>query len=353
MKFTLTLAFVILLCTCGRAQNKQDKLPHDLSNVAFIKGGAGFLIDSLTIRTSLDTVPYGFAFREDTLVLDISIFSPVDELIVEAFAKGHSFKRYRCWIDGPSADVHLSIAAGRTVVDSVGLSPMDLWFRREVSNIHLSNDLAYIKGALKRSIVDNLELLMCANFIEAFQSLPNLERSDIFWLRSVLKYDVGRVKRHPWFAPLIARQELLESNLPRKLDKYELNDHLGKPVEVATPKNQYYVLNFYDARKMKCRQDHELLQESFLQDSIFTGVPFISVTKGDYLDGWLNYMREGSFSWPHYLETPPSNKPGLYEKMALSPASTYVLINERNQIEGVFEDLQKLVAAVLLRKRED
>jgi len=351
MRFIFTLALLTFLCTCGRAQNGTDKLPRDISSIAFIKGKTGFLIDSLTIRTSLDTLPYGFAFPGDTLLFDVSVFRPVDQLTVETFAQGHSFKRYSCWIDAPSADVYLSIAAGRTIIDSVGLSPMDRWFREEAVKIQLSENLEYVKTSLKRSIVDSRSLLMCATFIKTFQRLPNLTRGEIIWLKTVFRADIGAVKRHPWFTPILARQKLLQSNLPGKLEKYELSDQLGNPIEVTTPKSQYYVLNFYDARKTESRRDHHYLREVISTDSIFASVPLISISRGDYVDGWQNYVRENDFSWPHYLESPSPSKQGIYNKMALFPASTYVLLNEKNQIEGVFEDPKRLTTAVLLRKQ--
>jgi len=280
---SFTLAFLFFVCTCGRAQSIDNKLPQDVSSVAFIKGNTGFLIDSIAISTSLDTVPYGFAFSNDTLLLDISIFSPVDELIIKTFSDGHSFKRSYCWIDAPSADIHLSIDAGRTAIDSVSLSPMDRWFRNKVTELQLSSGLLATKLSLQNSIIESSDLLMCASFIKAFQEMPNLTREDIFWLRKIVQEDIGPVKRHPRFTPLLNRLRLLRSNLPGKLEKYELNDYQGKTVELATPKDQYYILNFYDARKAACRRDHQILQETIATDSTLTGVPIISITQGDYV----------------------------------------------------------------------
>jgi len=239
------------------------------------------------------------------------------------------------------------------MIDSVGLSPMDRWYRSEANKIQLLDNLNFVKSALQQSIFNSSEHLMCATFIKTFQRLPNLTRNDIIWLRSTLRMEVGAAKRHPWFVPLLARQKLLQSNLPGKLDKYELSDHLGKTVEVTTPENQYYVLNFYDARKTECRRDHSYLREAMLTDSIFTDVPLISISRGDYADGWQNYVRQSDFPWPHYLEAPSPSQQGLYDKMALFPASTYVLLNQKNQIEGVFNDLRRLTTAVLLHKRTE
>lgn len=347
------LALFTFLCTCASAQNVIDKLPRDVSSVAFIKGNTGFLIDSIAISTSLDTIPYGFAFPGDTLVLDISIFRPVDELTVKTFSSGHSFKHSYCWIDAPSADVYLSIEAGRTVIDSVSLSPTDRWFRRKVIELKLSGSLNAAKLYLQNSIFESYDLLICAVFIEAYQELPNLSREDIFWLRRTVREEIGPVKRHPRFTPLLDRLRLLHSNLPGRLEKYDLRDYQGNKVELTAPKDQYYILNFYDARKAACRRDQQILQDVITTDSIFTDVPIIRITQGDYVTAWHNYIKQGNFSWPHYREDISSTKPGLYEKMALYPASTYVLLNKQSKIVGVFDNLRQLSAAVVYRKQEE
>lgn len=352
MKSVLTLAFLVFLCTCGRAQINPDKLPRDVSNVAFIKGETGFLIDSLTIRTSLDTFPYGFAFTSDTLFLDISIFRPVDKLIVETFAEGSRFSRHSCWIDAPSADVHLSVAAGRTIIDSVGLSPVDTWFRKQVAKIQSTPDLMTAKRALKLAILDARETLMSAEFTEAFYLLPNLTRPDVSWMQWVLKEELARVKQHPWFDPLLSRQQLMQSRVLKRLHKYQFEDQGGKTIIRKAPKKQFYVLDFYDARTTASRRNHEVLRNAVRADSIFSGVPIISITRGDYADGWRNYVREGDFPWPHYMETTPTTRPSLFDELAFFPASTYVLVNRQNQVEGVFDNLQLLATAVLLRKEE-
>jgi len=348
---TALLALLTFLGTCASAQNVVDKLPRDVSNVAFIKGNTGFLIDSIAISTSLDTIPYGFAFPDDTLLLDISIFRPVDELTVKTFSGGHSFKSSYCWIDAPSADVYLSIDAGRTVIDSVSLSPTNRWFKSKVTELQLSRSLPATKFSLQSSIVESYDLLICAVFIKIFQELPNLTREDIFWLRKIVQEDIGPVKRHPWFTPQLDRLKLLRSNLPGKLEKYELSDYQGKAAELTTPKGQYYVLNFYDARKAVCRHDQQVLQKLLAIDSIFTDVPIISITQGDYATAWHNYIEQGNFTWPHYREVVSPNKPGLYEKMALYPASTYVLLNKQNKIVGVFDNLSKLTASLQFRRQ--
>jgi hypothetical protein len=351
MRSLLTLALSLLLCTCGRAQIDNGNLPRDQSSVAFIKSPTGFLIDSLTIATSLDTVPYGFAFSKDTIIFNVSIFQPVDELIVETFALGRSFGRYNCWVDAPSADVHLSIAAGRTLIDSVRLSPVEAWFRKEVAKIRSAPDLTIAKEALKLAILDSRTTLMSTKFIEAFYILPNLTRFDVSWMQVALNEEQNWVKRHPWFTPLLARQKVMQSKLLRRLHRYQFEDQSGKIIKWKAPKKQFYVLDFYDARTTVSRRDHEALRKAVQTDSVLSGVPIISITRGDYVDGWRNYLREGDFPWPHYLETSPPTGPSLFDELAFFPASTYILVNRKNRIEGLFSSLQQLQSAVELRKQ--
>lgn len=313
----------------------------------------GFLIDSLVIRTSLDTFPYGFAFAGDTMIFDILVFRLVDELTVETFSQGHSFGRYNCWIDAPSADVYLSIADGRTVIDSVGLSPMDNWFRKEIQKIRSTPYLPLVKEAFQSAILDAQGTLMSAKFIEGFYDLPNLTQSDIFWMQTAFNMELQQIKRHPWFTPLLARQKIMRSKLPKRLKKYPLEDQSGKVVKVQAPKNQLYVLDFYDARTTASRRDHEALKKVMQTDSIFTGVPVISITSGDYVDGWRNYVREGDFPWSHYMERSQTTRPGLVNTLAFFPNSTYLLVNEYNQIEGMFSSLERLKSAVRLRKQAE
>ena len=138
----LTLFLILLFCTCGRAQSTtRAKLPRETTNVAFIKGDTGFIIDSIAVSTSLDTVPYGFPFTEDTLLLDISIFKPVDLVTVETFGGKHSFGPQRFWVDAPTANVYLSIQAGRGLIDSVSLSPRDKWYNQELRKISQADQM--------------------------------------------------------------------------------------------------------------------------------------------------------------------------------------------------------------------
>lgn len=351
MRSALTLALITLLCTCGRAQAKPDKLPRDVTNIAFIKGETGFLIDSLTVRTTLDTVPYGFDFPEDTLYLDISIFDPLDELTLETFAGEHTFGLRSCWVDAPTANVYLSVQAGRNVIDSVGLSPVDRLFRREIAIVQAQANPANVKASLLSSMDLFSDTPIAADLQAAYLDMFTLSRADIrtIWLN--LQERPGPAKRHPWFKEPDRKLRLMNSNMPGRLSKYELKNPSGEPAEIEVPKGQYYVLNFYDSKVPTCKQNHQLIAKVLATDSLFTGVPMISVSSEQSAKGWSEYVRTGAYSWPHYHE-PKTAKKKLSEKMQLYPTGTYVLINEGNLIEGVYGDLVKLAAALAWRRKK-
>ncbi|MFT5998400.1 MAG: hypothetical protein ACI81P_000853 [Neolewinella sp.] len=346
---TLTLALITFLCTCGRAQTTPDKLPRDETNVAFIKGKTGFIIDSLTIRTTLDTVPYSFAFPNDTLLLDISIFKPADELTLETFAGGHSFGRRSCWVDAPTADVYLSVTAGRNTIDSVGLSPINRLYRREVATIRAMKDPTLVKKAIGEAIYQYSELLFAADFLNAFADLPNLNRIDIEGVKYLLRDEIGRVKSHPRFEAPRKKIKLLASRLPGKLDKYELSSVTGQSVTLETPNKSFYILNLYDSSSAACRKEHELIANSLATDSLFIGVPIFSISQEKSEKAWRDYVSKGGFSWPHYYEDQAAKR-RLFEELQLYPDGTYVLINKRNLIEGVYNDVSKLAAALMWRR---
>jgi len=352
MKPLLTLAFVSLLCTCVRAQNRIDKLPRDLVNVAFVKGATGRLIDSLTVRTTLDTVPYGFAFPNKSLFLDVSIFDPADELTLETFSRGSSFGRARCWVDGPTADVHLSVRSGRNVIDSVSLSFVDRMYREEFAKTRALESHNEIKKSLGSSAYNYYDLLFAADFLIAYADLPNLRRWDVERLAFTLRSEVSRVIRHPRFDEVRKKGRLMGGILPGNLRKYDLWNANGEPVRLNTPKNKNYVLNFYSSTQPDCTREHQLIASSLATDTLFDGVELISISGERKIAAWQHYAQEGNFKWQHYHED-VSAKRKLTEKLAFYPACTYVLINDHNLIEGIYDNVLKLAAALDWRQKEN
>ena len=322
----------------------------DVTSIAFIKGKNGYLIDSIALSTSLDTLPYAFSFPGDTLFLDVSILNPVDELTITTFAQGHSFGPQACWVDGPSADVHLSIASGKSVVDSVSLSPIETWFRKELLMLVAIQDPDQTKIALEETIFNSLDILPSATFLKVYLNMPNLDQEGLRNFYYDLYQDIGYIRRHPSYQPLLAKLRLLGSGAG-KLSKYEVFLPDGKATSIKPSGTDYYVLNFYDAKTASIREEHQAIQASLQTDSLFIKVPIISITNHQDVDAWQQYVQEGEFRWPHYREAAglPNSRT---EKLAFYPGTTYVLINRRNRIEGVYKNLQQLVSAVLWRQKK-
>lgn len=353
MRLTLlTTLLLTLLCTCGRAQESRTFLiptPPTTTNIAFIKGETGFIIDSIAVSTSLDTVPYGFPFPNDTLVLDINIFDPVDEVTIETFGGGHSFKQQRFWVDAPTANVYLSIKAGNGVVDSVSLSPVDTWYRQKIKEIREISQLELLKIAVGRAAYESRWNLMSTRFLMAYLDLPNLNRQDMEGLQFSLGFEVPlAILRHPSASEIMTRGLALIGNEPGKLRKYPLITPSGKGIKLERPETDFYVLNLYRSDDPDSKKDHEIIQQAITKDSIFSSFPIISVNVGSSPALWRLYVRDGKFAWPHFWAD-PDDKKSLTDKLIYPYRPTYLLVNKQNKLEGCYHELDKLLAAVRWR----
>lgn len=347
------LALLTLFCAGVRAQNQAVhslNLPQKVVNIAFIKGETGFIIDSVTVRTSLDTLPYGFPFKADTLFLDVSTFSPVGEIVVETFAAGNAFGRASCWVDPPTADIYLSILSGRTVIDSVGLSPVDKWYREQVQEINAMSNLFLVKSALNNSILNTIDNLLCTTFFEAYLDLPNLTREDINGMAFTVQSSLGPVRKHPRFTPILDKLKLMNSIEPGKLKKYALLDIEGNAAIVDAPESDFYILNFYATAVPASLGEHAFIQESLQADSLFRVIPIISINTDADPGRWQEYAQTPGFAWPHYHDPQTDTRKSLAGKLALYPGATYVLLDRRSRIVGVYDNLQKIAAALLWRR---
>jgi len=351
---TLPLLFLLtLLCTCGRAQQLDVELLHTTTNVAFIKDKTGFIIDSITIRTSLDTTPYGFAFTGDTLMLDLTIFAPVDQITIETFGGGHPFGRQVFWVDAPTANVYLEIEAGRGKIGDIGLSPVDDWYEEQVVMIKMTRQPKLRKVNLRKSLYYTWDNLMAARFLEAYFNLPDLTREDIKVIALNLSGNFSaNVLRHPWMEEVASKAKLMGSSAPGRLRKYDLTTPAGKTIQLERPQTDYYVLNFYRSSDPISQSHHRYIRDTPELDSIFQQVPLISINTEDGQAMWRLYLRDGAFGWPHFRST--STKPNsLAKKLAhYDGGPYYVLINKQNRIEGLYDNLLQLAAAALMRQQK-
>jgi hypothetical protein len=343
---TLTLAFTCFFCTCGRAQGIiAEPLKFDNASIAFIKRANSGVIDSITISTSIDKVPYGFAFSQDTLLMSIEVLLPVDELTIETFTNGSSYGKQTCWVDPPSADVYLSVIEGGGLVDSVGLSQVDSWYRAKVKEILSLQDLEFRKYALGRAIIDSGEDLVSIRFIEAYLSMPNLTPSDAYFLWQTMDLRFTSIRNHPDFQRLLQHAALLAKHKPAEFKKLRFQDVSGRLRQLPKDAPDYFLLEIYQRDNPISQQNHRVLKESQVIDSLLQKVPMISLTSEESHALWGLYVKDGGFKWRHGLHVPDAKTPSL-NKWAIFPNSTYLLVDKKFRLIGVYPNLQRMAGGV-------
>ncbi len=346
MRLLTILALITIFCTSARAQSlRGDPLKYRAAQIAFIKSDRGRLIDSITIRTTRDEQPYGFSFTVDTLLLEVEILVPVDELEIETFAGQHSFGRQRCWVDPPSADVHLSVVAGKGSIDSVTLSPIEQYYRGVVKAINLQSSLAGRKLILEEAIYGGGDDLLTVRLTEAYLHMPNLDRTEIYTLWQTLKARFGPVRRHPEFQRLYRRTELWANFKPSRLKRISFRDAEGRKWQLPAPEKDLFMLDVYHAADTLSQQAHQYLQETPVIDSLLQQVPLYSISDEGSQALWQLYVRDGNFKWRHGWHLPDPKNPSLFP-LDVFPGSTYLLVDNRLRIIGVYPNLQLLANAV-------
>lgn len=351
MRVVTILTLITSLCTCASAQVViGEPLKFEASSIAFIKQANSRLIDSIAISTSTDEKSYGFAFPDDTLLMDVEVLLPVDELTIETFAGGHSFGVQRCWVDPPSADIYLSIVAGKGVVDSVGLSEVDRWYRAKVESLMVIKKLPGRKYVLGRSIYDLNEDLVVTRFIEAYLLLPNLTKTDVFLLWQVMNARFEPIREHPDFQRLLEHANLLANHKPAWFKKMAFRDAKGRLRQLPKPSTEFFLLELYDKDDPVCQENHRFMKTSPVIDSLLQKVPMISLTKEDSPALWRLYVKDNDFKWLHGLEEPIPRIPAL-EEWAISPHSTYLLVDKKFKLLGAYPDLQRMASGVWWHSR--
>lgn len=339
------------LCTSIIGQTLDPKLEYETTSLAFTKGKTGFLIDSIAISTSLFPEPYGFSFSEDTVFVDLPIFPPYDQLTIETFAAGQPFKSQSCWIDGPYADIRLSIDAGRTRIDAIDYSYVNIWYQNTVARIQQIKNLDELKKFLMWEGIAQSGNLTSAKFLTTFFELPNLTRADLRELkRRVAELFPVRIIRHPWLNPVRQKIKLATSSLPGPLNRFPLRNLTGETIRLRRPTTEYYVLNMYRHSDPLSQQQHEKIQQIYQQDSLFQFAPLVSIDTDESTSLWHLYVKEGDFSWPHFQDDFSKGKP-LVSHLKYEGNPYFLLINDKDRIEGVYDNLERLLAAILYRQQ--
>lgn len=343
---TLTLALIIFLCTCGRAQNvRSEPLKFEQASIAFIKSPGSLRIDSIAINTSIDKTPYGFAFPQDTMLLEIEVLLPVDELTIETFTQGQSHGRSTCWVDPPSADVYLSVTNGVGRIDSVGLSQVNRWYQEKVQEILSLKSLELRKYELGQTISVGAEDLIVLRFIEAYLNMPNLTSSDIYYLWDAVKARFAPIRRHPDFLPLWEHARLLATHKRAQFKRLEFLDAQGRKRRLPDPPSDYFLLEIYQRSDSTSLDNHLVLRESPVVDSLLQEVPMVSLTSEESHALWSLYVKDGNFKWLHGLHVPNARVPTLAD-WGIFPGSTYLLVDKRFNLIGAYPDLRGMAAGV-------
>lgn len=327
------------------------KLPVKPTIISFIKNPDGFIIDRLSVRTSLGTTDFDISWSGDSLTEEVNICLPVDELFVETFAGGRSLGVATCWVDRPRAKVYLSVFAGKTRIDSVGISTIDAEFRTKFIELGKQQGYAERKSALSRAIMSSKSDLTLAPFLARYLELPNLSIKNAINMQKYLNFASPRIHKHPYLAPLLKRLKLLAKFRQKRLLKYEFQPPQGRPQKLIKPRSSFIVLNFYRSDDPQSRKDHQEMQNSPALDSLLREVPFISIAQDVNEEYWESYQSGNKFKWPHWLEV--ANKHGkASERLAVFEGPTYVLLDENFFLHGIYPDLSLLAQSIYLRTRK-
>jgi hypothetical protein len=347
MKPNLLLALLLFTWTCAHAQND---IKRGTTNIALIKNPYGQIIDSISIKSSLDETPAGFPFPDDTLYLDLDIFQPIDELTIETFAGGHAFGSQNCWVDPPYADIHLSISAGRNKIDSVSQSPVNRYFRSLLPALTQVQTPKAISAVARHLIYEVSGSLMAYPFIDLLLEQPNFDRKDAEFLQEVSAFNVARLQGHPYMIRQFDQVKLMLEVVPKRLSKEVYVRPDGSSELFVLPRNGFSLLNFYSSDDPSSAQDHQTLQMPAVRDSILRDIPVISISNDASKTRWSRYTKGQSFDWTHYWR-PPGDNP-LADHYDFFPGSTYVLLHRGKIVEGIYPSLTLALEAIQYQQKD-
>lgn len=324
---------------------KSNPLRYKRADITFIKNPEGKTIDSISIRTSMDELPYGFNFSNDSLLLDIRLLHPVDELTIETFTKGYSFGQHSCWVDAPTANVYLSIFKGSNKVDSVGLSPVDRFYQETKLFVNRQLTMQFQKNSLLDLLYDWEQDLMAVRFMEQFLDFPNVTRLDAQELLSLMNDGFEGLSPHPYYQEQKARAKALAQPKSWLLKKLSFKGVDGKLRNLPKPTSQIFLLEIYQRDSPESRVNHQILKKVPSLDSLLKKMPIISLTQDDSEALWRLYVKDENFKWRHGF-VPFGVKGNDLEQWAIYPHTTYLLVDKKFRIVGIYPDLKKMAAKV-------
>ncbi|MEM9260101.1 MAG: hypothetical protein AAGA62_10680, partial [Bacteroidota bacterium] len=156
---------------------------------------------------------------------------------------------------------------------------------------------------------------------------------------------------HPWGRSLVTKAGALIRDAPTKLRRYPLITARGSGIKLKRPETDFYVLNLYRWDDPDSQRDQQVLQNVLTTDSIFSSFPIVSVNTGGSQALWRLYVRDMDFSWPHFWSDLDEDR-SLPARLFFPTEPTYLLLNKQNRIEGYYNDLDKLFAAIRWRMKD-
>ena len=115
--------------------------------------------------------------------------------------------------------------------------------------------------------------------------------------------------------------------------------------ELPKPATELFLLEIYHRDSSTSQENHDILMQSPVIDSLLQKMPIISLTSEESPALWSLYVKDRKFKWLHGLHVPNKKVPSL-ERWAIFPNSTYLLMNEKFNIIGAYPSLQRMAAGV-------
>jgi hypothetical protein len=316
-----------------------------------IKGTCGIPIDSISVASTFPANAQGVSFRGDSVSLKLLIYAPSDKIFLQTFSQGNSLGNLECWVDEKEARVFLSVDAGSSQIDSIRGSSIDYWYLSVMGELNAAEDPT--KASVFYDLLDLVATygneLISAPYARAIIELWPNDYQKMVSLREALYYQPSWLKNHPYYAPILARLNLVAYNKNIRLKDLKLIDRGGKPVEKPIPQTPYSVLYFWSLNSPSADLDHQRMAAERQAEVFPKGVPFIGICSPADQATWNNYLRDRNIPWINYMELTDENNELNSDRLGILVYPTYFLLNRRGRVMGIYDsydDLRKVLETV-------
>ena len=334
----LYLWFALFAALALPAQNETSTT----TQLTFVKGERGFIIDSISVQTSRMTRPTGHRLRNSAVTFDQTIVAPVDYLVVRAFAGGVPLGGTRLWVDGPDAWVQLNVDAGRVYATAVRGSGVETWYRGQLDTIATLMQVApeLVPTRLLDLIYLTSNELIVTDFITLLvESNPrNVDAANL--AGGALYGQPKQVRDHPDMVRLANHLSQIYQRKRVRIRQMNLYDRAGQRMKLKQPDVPHLIVFRTDGCPV-CDQEAASLNQDRATGGIKLDRPvfYITVTEpggsppplpAASTDGVLQHYRE-----PYDAE---SYSRGLG---VLTPPQ-YYLVNRYGDVAGRFSSYAQL-----------